>query len=223
MQKLLLDQGASIGRDRLFRILRNSQRLVSRKKRFSKTTYSNHGYVVAKNVLKEVKITKPKQAVVCDITYLSLEGNQFAYLFLVTDRYSRKILGYHVSRDLTHYSALLALDNAMTEHFESGDGGNLIHHSDRGAQYCCHEYLKYLAEKNIIASMTDENHCYQNAIAERVNGILKDEFNLDRVFETFTMLKSAVTKAIDVYNKMRPHWSLKLLTPDDVFNNRSVA
>ena len=216
LKYLLHEKGHAIGRDKLFDLLRKPKRLIRPKKNFRKTTYSNHGYTVARNVLKEVEVTAPKQVVVSDITYVRLAGGVFAYLYLLTDRYSRKILGYHVSKDLTHYSALIALDDAIERHFD-GDGNGLIHHSDRGCQYCCHEYLKYLKRKNIVPSMTDENHCYQNAVAERVNGILKDEFNLDRVFETFAALKTAVLSAVDTYNRLRPHWSLDLQTPNDVF------
>jgi len=125
-----------------------------------------------------------------------------------------RIAGYHVSRDLTHYSAILALDNAIRF---MGDVKGTIHHSDRGCQYCCHEFLKYLGEHNMLSSMTDDCHCYQNAIAERVNGILKDEFNLDAVFETFKELQLAVAKAIFVYNTKRTHWSLGLKTPEQVY------
>ncbi len=150
-----------------------------------------------------------------DITYLCLAGQKHAYLFLVTDRFARRILGYHVSRDLSHYSALLALSKAVEK---MGHTAEVIHHSDRGCQYCCHEYLRYLGELGMVASMTDEDHCYQNAIAERVNGILKDEFNLDAVFDSFEQLQKAVAKAILIYNTKRTHWSLGLRTPQEVYD-----
>ena len=171
--------GIAVGRDKLFSLLRGSGKLVKPKKSFKKTTYSSHGYAVARNEVKELEVIEPKQLVVSDITYLRLARDKFCYLFLVTEAYSRKIVGYHVSKDLSHYSALLALDMASQE---LGETTNIIHHSDRGCQYCCHEYLGHLRKLQMIPSMTDENHCYQNAIAERVNGILKDEFNLDAVF-----------------------------------------
>lgn len=210
----LLKTGEPVGRDFLFGLLRKTGRLVKRKKSFVKTTYPARGYAVAPNRVKAMVVTAPKQVLVSDITYLRMAKGEFAYLFLVTDRFSRKIVGYHLSRDLTHYSALLALDNAR---LLMGDVTGTIHHSDRGCQYCCHEYLKYLGEHKMVPSMTDESHCYQNAIAERVNGILKDEFNLDAVFDNFKELQLAVAKAVFVYNSKRTHWSLNLKTPDEVF------
>ena len=125
--------GIAVGRDKLFRLLGKSGKLVKPKKSFKKTTYSNHGYAVAENKIKDLGITKPRQVVVSDITYLRMANGMFCYLFLVTDAFSRKILGYHVSRYLTHYSALLALDMASKA---IGDTSGVIHHSDRGCQYC---------------------------------------------------------------------------------------
>ena len=203
-----------IGRDKLFNLLRSKRKLVKPKKSFKKTTNSNHGYAVAKNEVKELESIEPRQVLVSDITYLRLAREKFCYLFLVTDAGSRKILGYHVSKDLSHYSGLLALDMASKE---LRDTQGIIHHSDRGCQYCCHEYLRYLRELGMIPSMTDENHCYQNAIAERINGILKDEFNLDAVFESVVEAKRAVVKSVHVYNTKRTHWSLELRTPEEVY------
>lgn len=204
-----------IGRDSLFSLLRKTERLVKPKKSFVKTTYSQHGYAVAPNRVKELVVTRPSQVLVSDITYIRMARQERAYLFLVTDKFSRRIMGYHVSRDLSHYSALLALDMAVER---MGDPSGVIHHSDRGCQYCCHEYLSYLEEQGMLSSMTDESHCYQNAIAERVNGILKDEFNLDAVFETFDELRRIAAKAILVYNTKRTHWSLGLRTPQEVYD-----
>jgi len=207
--------GKLVGRDALFSLLGRTDRLVKPKKSFVKTTYSRHRYAVAPNRIKELTVTAPKQVLVSDITYLRMTRGEHAYLFLITDKFSRQIVGFHVSRDLSHYSALLALDNAVER---MGNVKGAIHHSDRGCQYCCHEYLRYLRERQMLASMTDESHCYQNAIAERVNGILKDEFNLDAVFENFAQLQRAVTKAILVYNTKRTHWSLGLKTPQEVYD-----
>lgn len=214
LQDRLRKMGMKIGRDQLFAILRKSERLVKVKKRFEKTTYSRHSYAVAPNRIKELEIVRPGQVLVSDCTYLRLAGREFAYLFLVTDAFTRMIVGYHVSRDLSHYSAVIALSNAV-RNLTDTDG--MIHHSDRGCQYCCHEYLAVLNEHGILSSMTDADHCYQNAIAERVNGILKDEFNLDAVFRNFEQLRAAVTHAVLVYNTKRTHWSLDLLTPLEMY------
>lgn len=210
----LSKMGLMIGRDKLFSLLREKGRLVKRKKKYCKTTYSRHTYAVAPNRLRAMEVTAPRQVVVSDITYLRVGASGFAYLFLVTDRYSRKIVGWHLSRDLSHHAALIALDNAVSA---LGDVTGVVHHSDRGCQYCCHEYLGYLGSVGMIPSMTDESHCYQNAIAERVNGILKDEFNLDSTFQSFMEAQTAVRVAIEVYNFKRTHWSLGLRTPQCVF------
>jgi len=138
----LVESGeAALGRDALFTILRRTARLIQPKKSFVKTTYSQHSYAVAPNRIKDLVVSAPKQVLVSDITYLRIAKGGFAYLFLVTDKFSRRIVGYHVSRDLTHYSAILALDNAVR--FMDNVAGT-IHHSDRGCQYCCHEFLKFL-------------------------------------------------------------------------------
>jgi putative transposase len=210
----LVDAGLPIGRDQLFAWLRASGRLVPRKRRGTHTTYSRHGYAVAPNRLPTLEVTAPRQVVVSDITYLRLAGGAFAYLFLVTDRYARKIVGWHVSPDLSHRAALVALHAAVAT---LGDSTGVVHHSDRGSQYCCHEYLAALTAYHMLPSMTDADHCYQNAVAERVNGILKDEFDLDAVFHSVGDARQAVARAVPIYNTVRRHWSLALRTPEHVF------
>lgn len=147
-----------IGRDSLFRLLRKEGMLVRKKRKGTRTTYSNHSYAVAPNRVKKLAVTRPLEVIVGDITYLRMEGNKFVYLYLLTDWYSRRIIGYHVSRDLTHYSALIAIHNAV-ENVGEGQIRGAIHHTDRGCQYCCHEYLKVLDQYGLVPSMTDENHC----------------------------------------------------------------
>ena len=214
LQHRLMKSRVCVGRDQLFGILRKSDRLVKVKKRFKKTTYSRHSYAVAPNRIKELSVTRPSQVLVADCTYLSLYGGKFAYLFLVTDIYTRMIVGFHLSRDLSHYSAVIALENAVSW---MGETRGVIHHSDRGCQYCCHEFLAVLKARGMESSMTDADHCYQNAIAERVNGILKDDFNLDAEFRDFEQMRTAVVRSILVYNTKRTHWSLGLLTPQEKY------
>jgi putative transposase len=210
----LTTAGVSVGRDYLFAVLRMSGRLVARKRRATQTTYSHHAYAVAPNLVKELTVTGPRQVVVCDITYLRLERGGFAYLFLVTDLFARYIVGWHLSRDLSHHAALRALDQARQT---LGDCTGIVHHSDRGSQYCCHDYLAQLHALRMLPSMTDGAHCYQNAVAERVNGILKDEFDLDAIFPTLAAAQQAVARAVLTYNTVRPHWSLDLHPPQTVF------
>jgi len=204
--------GLSIGRDKLFTVLREERLLVKQKKRFDKTTYSKHSYAVAPNRLKNVSPMGPNEAFVSDITYIRLRSG-FAYLFLITDAFSRKIIGHHLSRDLGHHSAILALEMATRD---IADTRGIIHHSDRGCQYCCHDFLASLREYGMIPSMTDDNHCYQNAIAERVNGILKIEFDMDGVFDSFEQAKKHLLRSVDIYNHKRIHWSLQLKTPHEI-------
>lgn len=217
LQEQIGKTGVVVGRDALFDILRERRMLIRPKKNFTKTTYSGHSYAVAPNVLKELEVTAPRQVLVGDCTYLRLQNGLFMYLFLLTDLYSRRIVGYHVSRDLSHHAALMALGMARET---LGDTAGIVHHTDRGCQYCCHEYLAVLREAGMVPSMTDADHVYQNAVAERVNGILKDEFDLDQVFPTVYAVKGVVQNAINVYNSLRTHWSLGLQTPEEVFNQK---
>jgi transposase InsO family protein len=219
LHKEFTERGVEVGRDKLFGTLRKHNKLVKPKKSFTKTTYSGHQYAVAPNVLKSTEVTAPRQAMVGDCTYLRLQGGHFVYLFLLTDYFSRKIVGYHLSKDLTHYGAVMALRMAEQT---LGDTTGITHHTDRGVQYCCHEYLRILHEGGMVPSMTDENHCYQNAIAERVNGILKDEFDLDQVFPTVYAVQQVVKRAVEVYNSKRRHFSLELQTPDSVYHQKAL-
>jgi transposase InsO family protein len=150
-----------------------------------------------------------------DITYIrTIKG--FCYLALITDMYSRKIVGYDISDSLELVGCLRALKKALAS---AQPAGGLVHHSDRGIQYCSNQYVAALSKRNIKISMTEENHCYENAIAERVNGILKDEFYLDQCFVNTTNACVATKNAIDIYNKKRLHVSLGYKTPNMVFKN----
>jgi transposase InsO family protein len=205
--------GFSIGRDRFFDFLREEHALVKYKKVGKNTTYSNHKYAVAPNVLKSTCVEAAGQVLVSDITYIRLAGGKFAYLFLVSDVYSRKILGWHLADNLGHEQAIKALQMA-TNDIDNTSG--VIHHSDRGVQYACHGYLDELRVRKMVPSMTDANHCYQNAIAERINGILKLEYMLNATFRSISQAQAAVSSAVHIYNNRRPHWSLELKTPSYV-------
>lgn len=204
-----------LGRDSLFDILRANNMLVKRKRAYAKTTNSYHHFHKYNNLIKEVQVTKPNQVWVSDITYIrTVKG--FCYLALITDMYSRKIVGYDLSDSLELAGCLRALRKAL---WHSRPAAGLIHHSDRGVQYCSHLYVNELKRKGIEISMTEEKHCYENAIAERVNGILKDEFYLDQCFFSTAHAKKATKSAIKVYNNKRLHLSLKYKTPNTVFND----
>jgi transposase InsO family protein len=199
----------SIGRDRFFDILRKHRYLVKRRKKYVSTTDSYHRFHKYKNRLKEKALTGPNQAYLSDITYLRTRRG-FVYLFLQTDAYSRMITGWSLSDNLSIEGAVKALRMTLKQ---CADPKDVIHHSDRGIQYCSGDYVKVLRKNKMLISMTEENHCYENAIAERVNGILKQEFLLDETFTDKRSALKAVKEAILIYNTRRPHWSLNLCTP----------
>jgi len=201
-----------IGRDRLFDILRANKMLVKPKKTSCRTTNSYHHFHKYNNLITEFVPTKINQVWVTDITYIRTV-NGFCYLALVTDVFSRKIVGYDISDSLELLGALRALKKALYK----TDVSQLIHHSDRGVQYCSHQYTRELIRRGIKISMTEENHCYENAIAERVNGILKDEFYLDQTFYNTKHSQIAVKNAIKIYNNERLHLSLGFKTPNSVY------
>ena len=207
--------GLKIGRDKLFDILREHEMLVRRKKASCKTTDSYHRFHKYKNLVKDMVVTEPNQVWVADITYIRTI-NGFCYLALITDMYSRKIVGYDISDSLELAGCMRALKMALAK-ARPADG--LVHHSDRGIQYCSNQYVGELKKRNIKISMTEENHCYENAIAERVNGILKDEFYLDQTFFSKKAATKATDNAINIYNNKRLHLSLGYKTPNMVFKN----
>jgi putative transposase len=201
-----------IGRDKFFDILRNRKLLVKRRKKYVTTTDSWHRFHKYKNKFKGKLLTGPNQAYVSDITYLRTNEG-FVYLFLQTDAYSRMITGWNLSDSLAIDGAIRALKMTIKQ-CKNSEGA--IHHSDRGIQYCCKEYVKILNKNKMEISMTEENHCYENAMAERVNGILKEEFLLDEKFANKASALKAVKEAIESYNNRRPHWSLNLCTPQQI-------
>ena len=200
---------ASMGRDKFFDLLRKWRLLVHRRRKYAVTTQSQHWYRVYKNKLKDIVIERPHQVWVCDITYVRIRQG-FVYLFLITDAYSRKIIGWELSNSLGLEGALRALKMAIGQ---CPATMGLTHHSDRGFQYCSHEYVNRLKVKGIEISMTEAGNCYENAMAERVNGILKDEYGLDETFADQRQALQAVREGIKTYNEQRPHWSLELQIP----------
>ena len=220
IKKDLEAMGIKVGRDKVFDVLRKNGLLIKAKRSFTKTTNSYHRFHCWKNQIKDKKMARANECWVSDITYIRTM-EKFVYLSLITDLHSRKIVGWNLSNSLAIEGALAALSMALKQRKDKNLP--LIHHSDRGIQYCCHEYVKRLQDNEIIISMTEENHCYENSVAERVNGILKDEFLLDSVFKNYMDAHRAAEDAIRVYNDYRPHWSLKLRTPSAVHQGGGVA
>ena len=204
-----------VGRDTLFSLLRKHQMLTLRKKYSARTTNSYHRFYKYNNIIKDLKIKRPNQVWASDITYIrTLKG--FCYLALITDMHSRKIVGYDLSDSLELKGCVRALNKTV---YQAKNIKGLIHHSDRGIQYCSNVYTQILKRKKIDISMTEENHCYENAMAERVNGILKDEFYLDQTFMNVKHAKRAAKNAIKLYNQVRLHLSLDFKTPNMVYEN----
>ncbi len=201
-----------IGRDRFFDVLRTQGLLVERKRRSTRTTNSYHTLPIFSNLFKDAILSGPNQAYVSDITYIRVKDS-FIYLSLITDAWSRKIVGWHAGDTLEAVGCLNALEMA-----QKGLGAEQkpIHHSDRGCQYCCHAYVNRLKEAGMPISMTEENHCYENGLAERVNGILKDEYNLSSRFLSKRQAIKAISQAIELYNTKRPHVSLGYRIPEEV-------
>ena len=208
-------QQLKVGRDTLFNVLRNNNMLTLRKKYSARTTNSYHRFHKYNNIIKDIDVNRSNQVWVSDITYIrTVKG--FCYLALITDMHSRKIVGYDLSDSLELKGCVRALNKAV---YQAKSIKGLIHHSDRGIQYCSNIYTQILKRKKIDISMTEENHCYENALAERVNGILKDEFYLDQTFTNVAHAKRAAKNAIKLYNEIRLHLSLDFKTPNMVYNN----
>ena len=197
-----------IGRDALFDLLREHCLLIRATKRTVRTTFSRHGYQRYPNLIKQYEPSAPNLLWVSDITYIILEEG-FAYLSLITDAYSRKIVGFYLARTLEAIGCINALQMAIAG---CADLSKLMHHSDRGVQYCSLNYVDLLNSNHIKISMTEKGDPLENAIAERVNGILKGEL-LAQKFTDFKTAQSCVAKAIVIYNALRPHSSCGMLTP----------
>lgn len=210
-----INANLKVGRDTLFNVLRKHQMLTLRKKYSARTTNSYHRFYKYNNMIKDIEVARANQVWVSDITYIrTVKG--FCYLALITDMHSRKIVGYDLSDSLELKGCVRALKKAL---YQAKNTEGLIHHSDRGIQYCSNVYTQILKRNNIDISMTEENHCYENALAERVNGILKDEFYLDQTFMSTAHAKRAAKSAIKLYNEVRLHLSLDFKTPNYVHQN----
>lgn len=207
----LCQRGIAVGRDKLHKILQDNHLIIVKKKRCYYTTDSKHPYRKYPNLAQEMEVTKPEQLWVSDITYITTKEKPL-YLSLVTDAYSKKIMGFHLADHLKATGPIEALKMALKN--RQYPGRKLMHHSDKGVQYCCHAYIKLLNDRKIGISMTSKYDPYENAIAERINGTLKNEFNLDDGLPTYVYAQREVNKTVRIYNELRPHISCKMLTPE---------
>ena len=221
LEPILVKHAISIGRDKLFDLLADYGLLIrNRKRKRVNTTNSNHPFRKYPNLIRELEVLRPNHLWVSDITYIDLT-DCFCYLSLITDAYSRKIVGYCLHPTLKKEGPLKALDMAVSNWTANPDE-SLLHHSDRGLQYCCADYIAQLEEQRIVISMTEKGDPYENAIAERVNGILKTEFLLDQVFENIELAETVTKNAIEIYNSQRPHSSCDYLTPDQAHERKGA-
>jgi|TARA_R110002051_G_C8679049_1_gene491516 transposase InsO family protein len=209
----------NVGRDRLFRILRANHMLIKPKRSYHITTDSHHRFRKHKNLVSAIEIAKPETVWVSDITYVGTRINP-SYLALITDAYSKKIVGYNVSNSLSVEGSLRALEMAIKNRVYKTNP--LIHHSDRGLQYCSNEYQRLLKDNHIKPSMTEKYDPYENAIAERINGILKQEFDIAINLKDLNLKKALIENTIDIYNNKRPHLSNHMLTPMQMHRQQTL-
>lgn len=213
LKEQLAKAGVKLGRDRLFEVLREGDLLVKRlPAEYPCTTNSYHYLPVFRNRIKDLKVSKPNEVWVADVTYVRTTVG-FLYLALLTDKKSRKIVGYHCGETLEAEGCIQALKRALAD---LPKGATPIHHSDRGTQYCCHEYVNQLTDRGLSVSMTEHNHCAENAMAERINGILKGEYGLGGEFKNKEDAYKAVNQAVPLYNTRRPHVALGYRIPGQV-------
>ncbi|MFV8377131.1 IS3 family transposase [Flavobacterium sp. LB1P71] len=212
---ILLDkfQLMNIGRDKLFDILRANHLLIQPKRSYHITTNSHHRFRKHQNHILDLEINRPEQVWVSDITYIG-KRDKPRYLSIVTDAYSKKIMGYYLADNMNTESSIIALKMAIRQ--RKNKEIPLIHHSDRGLQYCANDYQSVLSKNGILPSMTQNSDPYENAIAERINGILKQEFMIDKYNLELSLIKRIVKESINIYNTQRPHYSNYMLTPDQM-------
>jgi putative transposase len=208
-----------IGRDALFELLAAHKLLIRQRKRKVITTDSRHWMRKYANLIQQLVINRPEQVWVSDITYIRMK-NQWGYLSMITDAFSRKIMGICFRSDLLAQGCVDALHMALSNRQYRDE--KLIHHSDRGSQYCCKDYIELLNSENIYVSMTENGDPYENALAERMNGIIKNEFNLYSSALSFEDTYSLIVHSVDAYNRLRPHGSCDYLTPIKAHNETRI-
>lgn len=213
----MLEHGIKMGRDALFGLLAANGLLVKKRRRRHVTTWSGHRFNKWPNIIRDLQIVRPNQLWVSDITYWKV-NQEHLYISLITDAYSHKVVGYHLAETLEAMETIKALEMALKA-ITGQLSEPLIHHSDRGVQYCSESYVKLLQDNNIQISMTENGDPLENAVAERMNGILKEEYLKHGITENKEQAKLLLDRAIYLYNEHRPHFSIGLLTPERVHAN----
>jgi len=210
--EVMRKKALKIGRDKLFTVMRDNDLLIAPRRRYIQTTNSRHRFKKYPNKAKNIVVYKPDQLWVSDITLIKAEDG-YCYLNMVTDAYSRKIVGYAVADNMEAESMIGALKMALSQ---KQPLATPIHHSDRGTQYCCELYVNLMKRNNCIISMTENSDPYENALAERMNRTIKEEFGLDKIVKSKALVYKIVKEAIELYNYHRPHLSLNMRTPDEI-------
>jgi putative transposase len=221
LEPFMLEHGIKMGRDALFDLLAANKLLIRKRRRNIQTTYSRHWLKKYPNLIRTFVPKSINQLWVSDITYWKIDTQKHLYISLITDAYSRKIIGYQVAETMESIESCRALQMALSA-INKKQGASLIHHSDRGIQYCSNRYVKLLQDYNIRISMTENGDPLENAIAERVNGILKEEYLNHYCINNITEAYICLKQAIEAYNNQRPHMSISNLTPNKVHSNRSI-
>lgn len=207
-------KGIKMGRDRFFDFLRENKLLITAKKQYKMTTNSKHFFKKYPNLVKDLKIVRKDQVWVSDITYIRTDEG-FSYAALITDVFTRKVVGSAIDKSMTTRLVLEALEKALKNR---RDHTNLIHHSDRGLQYCSMEYVNKLKANGITIRMTEASDPYENALAERMNRTIKEEFIINEQIKSFSMVEKLFYESVDIYNKERPHLSLMMRKPEEVYS-----
>lgn len=208
-----------VGRDKLFSILKANHLILYPKRSYRVTTNTHHRFYKHKDLISHLSIHRPEQVWVSDITYVAA-GLDNTYLALITDAYSKKIVGYDLSDSLNTTGVLRALQMAIKN--RKYTQSTLIHHSDKGIQYCSNEYQQALSKNKILCSMTENYDPYSNAVAERINGIIKNEFGLENYRVNLNVMKVLLADSIQIYNTERPHYSCHLLTPNQMHKQQTI-
>lgn len=211
LQPLFEEHGIKIGRDGVYDVARAYDLLVKKTKLYHITTDSKHNFYKSPNLIKDMLPTQAEQVFVTDITYIKIEDDH-AYLALVTDLYSKKIMGYSLADNMKVPMVQKALKMAIKNCIHNRK--SIIHHSDRGIQYCCDKYAEFAKKCGFVMSTTEKYDPYENAVAERINGILKYEFGMRHNIHTLEIANKMIEQSVKIYNSKRRHWSLQLKTPN---------
>lgn len=218
LHPFMMEHGIKMGRDALFNLVSANHLQVRKRKRRIQTTQSYHWLKKYPNLIRDFIPTAPNQLWVSDITYWKINTDKHLYISFITDVYSHKIVGYHVAETLEAIESIKALKMALSS-LNPNLKYQLTHHSDRGIQYCSKDYVKLLKDYQLQISMTENGDPLENAIAERINGIIKDEYLYDYQVNSVKEACELLKEVVELYNTDRPHMSIGNLTPNQIHHS----